>query len=50
MSVYSSGNLETLVSMDFDFQWYIDSSKIASKDNLTDPFPKALPERVFENM
>ena len=48
MLVYSNGNLETLGYTDFDFQWDIDSSKIAYEENLEDPFTKTFPECVFE--
>ena len=46
MLVYSSGSLGIL--MDFDFQWDIDSRKIAYEENLANPFTKSLPELVFE--
>ena len=48
MLVYSNGSLGILSYTDFDFQWDIDSSKIAYEENLTYPFTKSLPKLVFE--
>ena len=48
MLVYSSGSLGTLIYMDCDFQWDINSSKIAYEENLTYHFTKTLPKHVFE--
>ena len=46
MLVCSNWSLGILT--DSDFQWGIDSSKIAYEENLADPFTKSLPERVFK--
>ena len=48
MLVYSSQSLGILVYMDSNFQWDIDSSKIAYEENLVDPFTKTPLERMFE--
>ena len=48
MLVYSSGSLETIGYTDSDFQGDIDSRKSTSEENLTNPFTKTLPIRVFE--
>ena len=50
MLVHSNGSLVTLGYTDSDFQGDIDSTKIACEENLTDPFTKTLPERVFEKL
>ena len=48
MLVYSNGSLGIFGYIDTNFQGYIDSSKIACEENLSNPFTKSLPECVFE--
>ena len=48
MLVYSNGSLGIFGYIDSNFQGYIDSSKIACEENLSNPFTKSLPECVFE--
>ena len=48
MLVYSSGSLETIGYTDSYFQGDIDSRKSTSEENLTHPFTKTLPVRVYQ--